>query len=919
MGSYCHDAQRISLYHQRTGLAFKHFLASSVTLSIAHYFFYVPFFRLTTLEYYRKSADQIFDDLNTSPNGLSDDEAGKRLEKDGLNELETETKINKLKLFLNQFKSFIIYIMLFALVLSVVLQEYSDAVVIAAILIANAIIGYYQELSAQKSLQALKQMSTVKAKVVRNGNTRELDAKYLVKGDVVYLEAGDKVPADARIFKSTEFKVEESALTGESLAVEKDEAALDDEVQIGDQHNMVFASTNIQSGTGRAVVVKTGMETEIGKITEMVKSAERQLTPLQKRLDRFGKRLGYAVIGICLVVLLIIGVRNYLNDGFSWNVLLDALLVAAALAVAAVPSGLPAVVTIALSAGVKKLLKKKALVRKLASVETLGSCNVICSDKTGTITQNQMTVKKGWTLQKQAEISGSGYEPEGEIDEDVSKLLFEIGKYCNNSSVHKEEGEWKISGDPTEAALLVSAQKLKMNGEADRLDEIPFNSDRKRMSVLVKREGQEYIYTKGAPDKILEVCSHALEGEEKVEMTDEVRQQILDQVDQFSQQALRVLAFAYKEKNGSFDEENLTFVGLQAMIDPARPDVVESIEITNKAGIRVIMITGDYRETAKAIGEDVGITGEVLTGQELGKMSDEELEEHLKKGTNIFARVIPEHKQKIIAALQRNGDVVAMTGDGVNDAPALKKANIGVAVGSGTDVAKEASDFVLMDDSFTNIVHAIEEGRGIYDNIQKAIMHLLSGNLSEVLIIFMATLLGWNLPLTAIMLLWINLISDGAPALALAVDPYGEDIMERKPKQGATSILPRPELILTCILAVLSTIGALTLFFWAGGNSPENVPLAQTVTFTFVVIAEFILLLAVRSYFAIPLFTNKWLWIGLVVSIGLQLVLIYVPFARDIFEMEALGVREWIALGIGYAVLAVLSFTAKSIVLRKVK
>ncbi|WPP51358.1 cation-translocating P-type ATPase [Catalinimonas niigatensis] len=871
------------------------------------------------MEYYQQPSEKIFETLNSSADGLSENEAKQRQERDGLNELETETKINKLKLFIRQFKSFIIYIMLFALVLSLILGEYSDAIVIAAILIANAIIGYYQELSAQKSMQALKEMGVVKAKVVRDGNTKEIDSKYLVKGDVIYLDAGDKVPADARIFKSTELNIEESALTGESLAVEKNADPLEKEAQIGDQSNMVFSSTNIQRGTAWAVVVKTGMETEIGKITEMVKTAEKQLTPLQKRLDHFGKRLGYAVIGICLIVLLVIGVRDYLENGFSWEVVLDALLVAAALAVAAVPSGLPAVVTIALSAGVKKLLKRKALVRELASVETLGSCNVICSDKTGTITQNQMTVKKAWTLESEAEIEGSGYEPEGEIKDYVSSLLFEIGKVCNNSSVGKEEGEWKISGDPTEAALLVSAQKAGVNGEAERLDEIPFNSDRKRMSVLVKSEGKELIYTKGAPDQILEVCSHVMQGEDTVEMSDELRNKIQDQVDNFSQQALRVLAFAYKEKNGEFKEDGLTFVGLQAMIDPPRPDVVDSISITKKAGIRVIMITGDYKETASAIGGDVGIEGEALTGTELGNMSDEELEEHLEKGANVFARVVPEHKQRIIAALQRKGNVVAMTGDGVNDAPALKKANIGVAVGSGTDVAKEASDFVLMDDSFTNIVHAVEEGRGIYDNIQKAIMHLLSGNLSEVLIIFVATLLGWNLPLTAIMLLWINLISDGAPALALAVDPYGEDIMERKPKKGGSSILPKPELILTCVLAVISTIGALVLFYWTGGNEEEQFQLAQTTTFTFVVISEFVLLFAVRSYFSIPVFTNKWLWIGVATSLILQAILIYVPAMREIFELEMLGAREWMAIGIALASVAVLSFIAKAITKKQVK
>ncbi len=871
------------------------------------------------MEYYQRPSDKIFEELDSSQKGLSESEAKRRLERDGTNELETETKINKLKLFLNQFKSFIIYIMLFALVLSLILGEYSDAIVIAAILMANAIIGYYQELSAQKSLQALKEMGVVNAKVVRDGKTKDIDSKYLVKGDVIYLEAGDKVPADARIFRATELNIEESALTGESLAVEKNADQLEAEAQIGDQNNMLFSSTNVQSGTASAIVVKTGMETEIGKITEMVKTAEKQLTPLQKRLDHFGKRLGYAVIGICFIVLAVIGIRDYLENGFSWEVLLDALLVAAALAVAAVPSGLPAVVTIALSAGVKKLLKRKALVRELASVETLGSCDVICSDKTGTLTQNQMTVKKAWTLDNEAEIEGSGYDPEGEVKEDVDELLFEIGSVCNNSSIGKEEGEWRISGDPTEAALLVSADKAKVKNEIERLDEIPFNSDRKRMSVLVKKEGKELIYTKGAPDQMLEVCTHVMQGKDRVEMNDEVKNKIQDQVNHFSQQALRVLAFAYKEKNGEFDEEGLTFVGLQAMIDPPRTEVMDSIEITKKAGIRVIMITGDYKETASAIGGDVGIEGEAITGAELSNMSDEELEEHLENGASVFARVIPEHKQKIITALQNRGHIVAMTGDGVNDAPALKQANIGVAVGSGTDVAKEASDLVLMDDSFTNIVHAIEEGRGIYDNIQKAIMHLLSGNLSEVLIIFIATLLGWNLPLTAIMLLWINLISDGAPALALAVDPYGNDIMERKPKQASTSILPKPELILTCVLAIFSTIGALVLFYWAGGGNKEQLPLAQTTTFTFVVISEFVLLLAVRSYFAIPVFTNKWLWIAVGSSLVLQVILIYVPGIRDIFELEMLGAREWMGIGIALASVAVLSFTAKAITLKQVK
>ena len=867
------------------------------------------------MKYYQASLKEIFQELDAGQEGLSSEQAQQRLEEDGPNELQTETKINKLKLLISQFKSFIIYIMLFALVLSVALEEYADAIVIAGILIANALIGYYQELSAQQSLQALKQMGVVKAKVIRNGATKEVDSKELVRGDVISLEPGDKVPADARIINATELKVEESALTGESLAVEKHHDQQKEDAQIGDQKNMLFSSTNVQNGTAKAIVVRTGMETEIGKITEMVKTAEQQLTPLQKRLDRFGKKLGIAVIIICVIVLGVIGFKEYSANGFSWKMILDALLVAVALAVAAVPSGLPAVVTVSLSVGVKKLLKQKALVRKLASVETLGSCDVICTDKTGTLTQNQMTVKKAWTLDSVAEVEGSGYETEGEVKDEVNPLLFEIGRVCNNASLTKEEDEWKVAGDPTEAALIVSADKAKIESKPERLDEIPFNSDRKRMSVRVKKEGNEYIFTKGAPDQILEVCTKALRGDEIVEFNEDEKQEVAQQIDEFSEEALRVLAFAYKELDGdgSFEEENLTFVGLQAMIDPPRPDVPNSIDETLGAGIRVIMITGDYEATARAIGKEVGIEGEVTTGRELEDLSQEALTEKLDQGTNIFARVVPEHKQRIITALQNKGHVVAMTGDGVNDAPALKKADIGVAVGSGTDVAKEASDFVLLDDSFTNIVHAIEEGRGIYDNIQKAIMHLLSGNLSEVLIIFVATLLGWNLPLTAIMLLWINLVSDGAPALALAVDPYGNDIMKRQPKRSDSGILPRVELILTCLLGVFATIAALILFYWVGGGSEENHALAQTTTFSFLVLSEFVLLMTVRSFFNIHLFTNKWVWIAMVVSLGLQLLLVYVPGLRDIFELEVLELKHWAGIGIAIAALIVVTFTTQAI------
>ncbi len=875
----------------------------------------------TTMHYYGQDIGQVLDHLNTSAEGLNQEEADKRLASDGLNELQTETRINKLKIFFSQFESFIIYIMLFATVLSLVLQEYVDASVILIILIANALIGYYQELGAARSLEALKKLNVVQAKVFRDGKMIETEAKYLVKGDVVYLGPGDKIPADVRIIKSSQIKVEEAALTGESLPVSKNADSLEGEVQIGDQKNMLFFTTTIQEGSGRAVVVYTGMDTEIGKITELVKSAEEQLTPLQIRLDKFGQQLGWAVIGICITVLIVMSGKQFFSDeGLTSSVLLDVLLVSVALAVAAVPSGLPAVVTIALSVGVKKLLRQKALVRKLSSVETLGSCNIICSDKTGTLTQNEMTVKRAWTLSGETEVEGVGYAPGGRLTTAIPELLFEIGKYCNDSSVYEKEGRWVVSGNPTEAALLVSAQKAGINeNSVERVDVHPFDSSKKLMSVLARGNGQMLVYTKGAPDRVVDRCTYVLKDGEAVPMSEMIRKEIDSKIHNFSSEAMRVLAFAFKEVSGpdQFDEEQLTFVGLQAMIDPPRLDVIDSIKKTKEAGMRVIMITGDYKETARAIGENVGITGKILTGSEVTQMSDDELGEHLAQGTNIFARVIPEHKQRIITALQKQGNIVAMTGDGVNDAPALKKANIGVAVGSGTDAAKEASDIVLIDDSFTSIVNAIEEGRGIYDNIQKAIMHLLSGNLSEILIIFLAVIVGWPLPLTAVMLLWINLVTDGAPALTLAVDPYGEGIMKRKPKPSKEAILPKPELTLITLMGIYSSIIALFLFYWYWGGQKETYVLAQTVVFSFVVISEFVLLLVSRAFFGVPVITNTLLWIAMAFCIVLQLILIYTP-ARNIFELAVLHEQQLSVIAMAEFVLFVFCYFTM-VILRRVK
>ncbi|MBU0731192.1 MAG: cation-translocating P-type ATPase [Proteobacteria bacterium] len=854
------------------------------------------------MNYYRSSVEEVLTGLKTSKSGLSEEEANKRQEEYGLNELETKSAINPLLIFISQFKSFIIYILLFAVVFSLVIGEYVDSTIILIILLANAFIGFFQELSAHKSLEALKQMTAIQATVIRNGERRSLDARFLVPGDIIFLEAGDKAPADVRIIQATRLKVEESALTGESVPVDKNDVSLDRDVQIGSQSNMLFASTSIVTGNALAVVTGTGMLTEIGKITRLIKEATEEMTPLQRRLDVFGKKLGYAIVAICFIVFIASFARDYMTSGVvSSEAFIAFAFIAISLAVAAVPTALPAVVTIALSVGVKRLLRKKALVRKLSSVETLGSCDVICTDKTGTLTENKMTVRRAWTLDGEALITGAGYDPQGELSVPLDSLLFQIGLVCNNATLRKKDAGWVITGDPTEAALLVSARKAGVDLEVQREDELPFDSDRKLMSVLATLENRQRMFVKGAPDQILKKCTHVLINRESVEITDQFREQVMQQNDRFASDAMRVLSFACKEINAGADfiEENLIFVGLQAMIDPPRPDVIESIKKTKLAGIRTIMITGDYKETAKAIGLEIGITGKVLTGDELDSMDDAALASALKDETNIFARVIPEHKQRIVGLLQQDGHVVAMTGDGVNDAPALKKANIGVAVGSGTEVAKEAADFVLLDDSFSHIVNAIEEGRGIYDNIQKSIMLLLSGNLGEVLIIFLAVIFGLNLPLTAILLLWINMVTDGAPALAYSVDPYGEKIMHRKPKPRSEGILPLRHLVLIGVLGVIGTIIALLIFIRFGGAAgSDELILGQTMVFNFVVLYEVILVFVIRTGYQVPFFSNPWIWASVVFSIALQALLMYTPL-YSLFKIVPLSIPElgFLALG----------------------
>lgn len=832
--------------------------------------------------------EKVLQILHSSVQGLSDQEARQRLQKAGKNCLQEEKKINLLVLFLSQFKNFIIYILLFAVFFSLLIHEYIDSVIILAILIVNSLIGFFQELSAGNSLRALKKMSAVNTKVYRDNDLVVLNADYLVPGDIIVLETGDIVPADARIIESAHLKAEEASLTGESVPVEKSPAPTSQHVQLGDRHNMLFSSTSIVSGNCRALITATGIHTEIGRISMLLSETQKEMTPLQRRLDLFGRKLGMVILLVCVLVFVLSMSKEYLLNGISVDSLVTFAFIAISLAVAAVPTAMPAVVTIALSIGVKRLLKKKALVRRLSAVETLGSCDVICTDKTGTLTQNIMTVKYGWTPDGEVNLTS-------DVVDTSSRFLFEIGIYCNNSHVHDKGGDKYFIGDPTETALLVSARKIGVHStlsRKDRKDELVFDSQRKLMSVLVHDEGSHFVYTKGAPAELLDRCAFVLQNSMNVPLTNELRQSVLSQNEIYSRQSLRVLGFAFKKITAQeqFDEENLVFVGLQAMSDPPRPEVIEAVKKTAMAGIRIIMITGDYSATAKAIGREIGIDGEVVNGQQLEAMNQDQLIESLENKTNIFARVSPEHKQRIVTALQQMNHTVAMTGDGVNDAPALKKANIGIAVGSGTEVAKQEADFVLLDDSFSHIVNAIEEGRGIYDNIQKSIMLLLSGNLGEVLIIFIAIILGFNLPLTAILLLWINMVTDGAPALAYSVDPYGADIMKRPPKPAQEGLLPWSKLRLISVMGGAGTIIALLLFVYFGGESGkrEDLVLAQTIVFNFIVLYELILTFVIRMEYKVPFWANRWIWAAVLVSVMLQGLLMYTPLHKS-FNIVPLG------------------------------
>ncbi len=857
-------------------------------------------------------------------NGLSENVANQRLKDFGLNEIKRESSVSAITIFFRQFRSFIIYLLIFALIVSALLKEYVDSIVIFAILILNATFGFIQEYRAEKSIEALKKLSSLKARVIRNGELREVDSTMLVPGDIIMVEEGDKVPADARVIESFSLSCLESSLTGESNPTGKQTEALKGNLVINDQKNMIFSGTLITNGRGKCVVTETGMRTELGRIAHLLSDVEKEATPLQVKLDKFGRFVGIGVIVISALIFVIGFFREGLlyellaGDYSNFNLHVKTwLLTAIALAVAAVPEGLPAVVTISLAIGVKRLLKKNSLIRRLPSVETLGETNVICCDKTGTLTKNEMTVRNIFVNKRDYVVSGEGYSDRGLISlngktfNDRDSIILNIGALCNNAVLHKGP-QMTITGDPTEAALLVSALKAGIDynilrDKFARVDEMPFDASRKMMSTLHKNGKEFLFYTKGAPERVIEKCSHILIERRVVKLTEKMKKEILDKNKAYASGALRVLGFAYKtmKKKDKMHENDLTFVGLQGMIDPPKTEIKDYMQRTKTAGIRVIMITGDNINTATAIGRDIGLTGEAIEGIHFSMLGDIE-KRNVIKTTNIFARVEPKHKLEIVKLLQESGAIVAMTGDGVNDAPALKSADLGIAMGiKGTDVSKEASDMILIDDNFSTIVSAVEEGRGIYSNILSFVKYLLSSNLAEVMIVVFAILFGLPLPFTALMLLWINLVTDGLPALALSVDPYPKGMMDKAPRRKDEPILTRARLFSMIYTSVLIAAGVLGLFVWSL-RSFNDLAHAQTLVFTSVVVLELMRAYMVRNESNISMFSNFWLVIAVLASFGLQMLVIYTPLS-GLFDTVALNLRDWSYIAVTTFAVLVLS------------
>jgi len=852
-------------------------------------------------------------ELDTRPDsGLSTEEAAQRLAADGRNELRTAPGPSPLLLFLAQFKNLVIWVLIGAAVLSALLGEGADAIAIAAIVFLNACIGFYQEYRAEQAVAALRKMAAPLARVVRDGRATVIPAAEVVRGDVLLLEAGDLVAADARLIEAASLRANEAPLTGESQPVEKDSAPLSAaETALADRRNMVYLGTSVVGGQGRALVAATGMQTEVGRIASLLEDAGDGETPLQRRLDRVGRSLLAASLAIVALVFLL-GLMRGEPPGRM-------LLAAVSLAVAAVPEGLPAVVTVALALGVGRMARRNALVRRLPAVETLGCTQVICSDKTGTLTVGQMTVTALWVAGRELEVTGQGYSPEGDLLEGGRSVLagevaavrtvLTLAAGCNEAELDNREGRAGIVGDPTEAALLVAAAKIgihraAMETESPRLRVLPFDSERKRMTLVRRTVDGPRAFVKGAPDLLLSRCSHCLAPDGSViALTEAARAQILEANDTLAGRALRVLAVAFRDLSEAdcahLDDEplegDLVFAGLLAMYDPPRAEAAEAVKRCQQAGIRVVMITGDHPATAAAVAQELGLLRpgqEVVSGLQVQQMSDEELEQRVER-IAVYARVTAEDKLRVVRALKARGAVVAMTGDGVNDAPAIKEASIGVAMGiTGTEVTKEASDMVVTDDNFSSIVAAVEEGRGIYDNIKKCLQYLLAGNTAEILLMLAAVLVGWPLPLLPLQLLWINLVTDGLPALALATDPVDPGVLSRPPRRPDEQFADRAFLRLVFLTGAL-TAGVALLAFYYGLVVERNLVAARNYAFSALVFAELFRSFGVRSPDR-PLWRrrgpgNLRLTLVVIVSVLLQIFIHHVPALQRLFGIEPIS------------------------------
>jgi Ca2+-transporting ATPase len=859
--------------------------------------------------------EKTMSELATSRGGLNSNEAQRRLTEHGPNELEGAAKISPWAILFEQFNDVLIIILLVATVLSIFLGHGIEAVAIMVIVLFAVLLGFVQEYRAERAIEALRQMAAPMASVLRDGVEVEVPARDVVPGDMVLLSAGDKIPADSRLVEAINLQVDEATLTGESLPVEKHTDPLPDpELGPGDRKNMAYAGTAATYGRGLAVVVATGMNTEFGKIAQMLQTVETGRTPLQENLDKVGHQLARAAF---VVVAIIVALGLFRGQPF-----VEMLIFGIALAVAVVPEALPAVVTISLAIGVQRMVKRNALVRRLPAVETLGRTSVICSDKTGTLTKDEMTLRRIYVAGQMIEVSGTGYEPRGDFSRNGQVIdsfgpmerLLEAGTLASDATIlNKGAGDrFEIRGDPTEGALVVAAAKAglrkpDLDAKYPRVNEIPFTSETKRMTTLNTTPAGLVAYSKGAPEIILESSTKLLTEDGVTDLDEARREAVLEVGQQMASEALRVLGVAYKPEPTLADaEQEMVFLGLVGMIDPPRPEARAAIETCEQAGIRPVMITGDHPLTAQAVASELGLlrNGRVITGPELELMSDEDFEREVEK-IEVYARVSPAHKLRVVSALQKNGYIAAMTGDGVNDAPALKKADIGIAMGiTGTDVTKEAAAMTLTDDNFASIVAAVEEGRGIFGNIKKYLMYLLSSNIGEIGLMAGATLAGLPLPLSAVQILYVNLATDGLPALALSVDPPEEDLMKRKPQRAETGIFTRPVVSLMIVGGVWSTIINLGLFAWAR-TSGRSTAEAMTMTFVSLVLIQFFKAYNFRSDRHSVLhrpFANKWLNLAIIWELLLLILIVYIPFMHEPFGTFSLPAVDW-------AIVLVLSVT----------